>query len=733
MKHLAYILFTSVFVYYACLSAGRILLRLLKVELYRSEERFLGFVLGASCLSLLVFVLAAFHLAYKGVFLTVGILLIVLGRLAMRGGPTREDLPPLTRMWSVVFWTGYALYAVLYLANGVLPEMSPDGTAYHVGLIAQYYRAHSLLWLTTSLFADLSQGIEMLFLFAFPFGKQTGAAMVHVLFLLALPLGILSYARRFGMPAAGVVGGLLVFMSPIAGIDGVSAYVDVAVAAIVFAVFNLLQIWAEKREKRLLIPIGLLGGFAYGAKYIAFAAVPYALIFIAVQLWKTKREALRAVLVVSGCAAVMMAPWLIRNAVVVANPVSPFGNEYFRNPYIHVSFERTYAAVMSNVNGVTYLQLPWELCVSGTRLLGLLGPVFLLTPLAIGAIRRPQGRQLLIAAAIFAAPPLIALATTRWWLTALPFIAVAMAMVLCRWRPIGLAALALHAVLSWPAVVALYGDGAWRILDLPWRAALRLESDEHYTAAALGDVYEMCGLVNRNVPVGQKILTPGSFPRSWVERDIVVAWESAFGERLSEAMHAAMPESTWRSEYRFPPRRLEKIRVVQNGKSDWDNWSMNELRFYRAGQELPRLGAWRLTAWPNPWDVQLAFDNNRATSWSTWEPYRPGMYVEVDFGAPAEVDQVAVECSCDLRGTRLRLQTGVSGRWQDIESEHSTHEVPQPQGLRREAAAYLKANGIEWLLFSRSDGDARDLVLNRPRWGLTLRAATQNFRLYHID
>src|SRR5258708_18677302 len=47
--------------------------------------------------------------------------------------------------------------------------------------------------LTTSLFADLSRGIEMLLLFAFPFAKQAVAAMVHVLFLLALPLGILPY------------------------------------------------------------------------------------------------------------------------------------------------------------------------------------------------------------------------------------------------------------------------------------------------------------------------------------------------------------------------------------------------------------------------------------------------------------------------------------------------------------------------------------------------------------
>jgi hypothetical protein len=419
MKQLVYILLTAAFVYYACVGAGRILLRLLKIELYRSEERFLSFIVGSSCLSLLVFGLAALHLAYKGVFLAAGILLIVLGRLAIRGAQ-RPSLPPLPKIWRIVFWIGYAIYAVLYVTNGVLPEVSADGTAYHLGVIVEYYRAHSLLWLTTNINANFSQGMEMLFLFAFPFGKHAGAAMVHVLFLLALPHGMLSYARRFDLPAAGVVGSLLVFMSPIVGKDGVSAYIDVALAAVVFAAFYFLQIWRADRNPRLLIPIGLLAGFAYAVKYLALVAVPYAIGFIAFHLRKTRRELIRSVLLVSGCAAVMMAPWVIRNAVVLANPLSPFANKLFRNPFVHVSFEQTLNAMMLHFNGVTYLELPWELCVSGARLLGLLGPVFLLSLLAIAAVRNLHGRQLLLAGAVFCVTPLIAF-QTRYFIPALPY------------------------------------------------------------------------------------------------------------------------------------------------------------------------------------------------------------------------------------------------------------------------------------------------------------------------
>ena len=746
MIRLAEVLFTAALVYYACLSAGRILLRLAlgsrdsgstpriyKFDFYRSEERFIGFVLGAGCLSLLVFLLAAVHLAYKGVFLALGVALILAGRFVIRGSGLK-NLPSLARTWRIAFSIGYALYAVLYLANGLLPDTSPDGNAYHVGLMAQYYRAHSLPWLTTSLFANLSQGIEMLFLFAWPFAKQAGASMVHVLFLLALPFGILSYARRVGMPAAGVLGALLVFMSPVTGIDGVSAYVDVAVAAIVFAVFYLLQIWAAERSPGLLVPIGLLCGFAYGAKYVAYIALPYALTFVVLHLRGKMREQVRAALVVAGCSAILVAPWMIKNALVVGNPISPLGNEYFRNPFIHISTERNYVAVMSHFNGVTYRELPWELCVSGERLLGLIGPVFLLSVIGLAAVRWPAGRQLLIAAAIFGGPQLIAIQTTRWFITALPFLALALAMVLCRWPPIGLAVLAAHAILCWPTVAGLYcGPGIWRITELPWRAALRLEKEDHYLKRVMAESYEMSNSINKLVPAGQPVFSIAPFGRAYVNRDIIVAWESAFGDRIFDALSAATRDNILRIEYNFLAQRVQKLRLVELSKSTDSSWGIDELRFYTGGRELPRLGAWRLTAWPNPWDVQLAFDNNPVTRWLTWEPYKPGMYVAVDFGGATEVDTVVVDCNTDQAAARAALQAWTGSEWQDVRAAVTMQVVPAPPGSRLEATQVLKQNGLHWLLFDHHDFPAKDLVTNRTRWGIKLAAATSDHRLYHIE
>ena len=126
----------------------------------------------------------------------------------------------------------------------------------------------------------------MLFLFAYPLAKSSAGAMVHLIFTLVTPLGLLSYARRAGLHAAGVAGALLFFLSPIVGRLGTTGYVDVAVACVLFAVYYLFEIWRQERNTRLLVGVGLLAGFCFAAKYTAFLAVPYVLGLI---LWESLR------------------------------------------------------------------------------------------------------------------------------------------------------------------------------------------------------------------------------------------------------------------------------------------------------------------------------------------------------------------------------------------------------------------------------------------------------------
>ena len=145
--------------------------------------------------------------------------------------------------------------------------MSPDGTAYHLGLVNLWNHAHRL-YRIADIYAALPDGVEMLFLFAFSIGRHSAAALVHFSFLMVLPLMMILYGIRFGISrGAAPCAAILVFVTPLVGWDGSVAYNDVALAAIVFASVYLLQMWRSERRTGYLAASSLLAGFAFAIKY----------------------------------------------------------------------------------------------------------------------------------------------------------------------------------------------------------------------------------------------------------------------------------------------------------------------------------------------------------------------------------------------------------------------------------------------------------------------------------
>lgn len=741
MTEAASILIAAAMTYFASLGAGLALLRALKLHFASSEDRFVGFVAGAGILSLVVFLLSTLHLAYTSVFWALGILCIAAAHWAGHGRTAiRPVLPPVPKPWRVLFWIVFAAYTFVYVSNAMAPEVSSDGVSYHVGLVTRYYREHSYQALTTSLYADLSQGVEMLFLFAFAlatgFGRHSAAATVHFLFLAVLPFGMISYGRRFGFPQAAVAGALLFFLAPVAGKSGTSAYNDVAVAAILFALFYVLELWALERNNRLLAIAGLLAGFAYGAKYTAFPAIPFAIGYVLFHSWREKTTAIRGGAIVAACAFVMIAPWMAKDWIVVGNPVAPFFNGVFRNPYFYPSLESEYRHTMAHFGQVAYRDIPMEVCVRGYKLIGLLGPVFLLSPLALLALWNRRGRVLLAAALVFGAT-YFTNTETRFLIPALPFAVLSLAIAVGG-RSIALALVLVHAALSWPASTALYSSQyAWRIEHIPWRAALFRENEISYLSKNIGDDYDMARLIDRYVPSGEKILSfSDPLARAYCDHEIVVAYESAWGRRMADAVLAAQSKDygpNWRNDYKFSARLVRRIRMVQTDPGDQERWGVSELRFFRAGREIERSRTWTIRAWPNPWDVELAFDGNPVTAWSTWESFKPGMYVDVDFGSPVDIDEVIATGRPAEYKIRARIEEWSGEGWRVVVSRDQFTLLSPPPRLRKAAAEYLKANGVRWLASGSGNWAFQDFLENRVQWGITPIAHTREHVLYRLD
>jgi hypothetical protein len=727
-----YILFGAAFTVAASYALGRILLSRLRAGLFREEERLFSFLCGSALWSMTVFALCAAGLVYKGTLLGFGTA-AMLSAWRLGAWRTRGDaLLPLDGRYKRAAIAAVVPFFVLYLVNAMAPEMSPDGSTYHLGLVGRYYRERGFTRITTHMYANLSQGIEMLYLSAYAFGRHSAAPVTHMAFQAALPLAMLTYARRFGFPGAGLAAALLVYLSPVVGVDGTTAYNDVAVAAVIFACFYLLQIWLAAPSMALAAVTGLMAGFAFGSKYTAFVAMP---MVGGVMLWKARR--LRPALIATGCALLMSAPWLVKNAVTVGNPVSPFFNRIFPNPYVSIAFEDEYKQHMRNYTGLRgYWDIPLEVTVRGHALCGLLGPVFLLAPLALLAWKRPHGKRLLGAALLFGSV-YAANIGTRFLIPALPFAALAMGHVITRVPAVAGVLLLAHSLSAWPDIMKQYcAQYAWRLDRVHWRPALRIETEDGFLRR-LWPGYAVARMVEDYVPPGERVLSFNQIPESYTSREVLVVYQSAGNAVLGGIQWTPLiPDYQPTRHLVFPITAppVRRMRIVQTAAHPVDRWTVSELRVYHKGREIPRGPRWRLTASVNPWYIRDAFDNSGVTSWDSFEPLKPGMFIQVDFGAALDVSEVVVESAPVEQNSGVRLEGETApGVWTVLAEKPRVREAAPPLGMRREAAQEIRQRGVNWLLIADGDFFADDYLKNQKMWGVRLLGNQGGSKLYRID
>jgi hypothetical protein len=727
------ILFGALFTVVSCLGLGRLILRLLGLRFALGEECVFGFLTGAAGLSWLVFMTCATGVAYRGFFLGLGLVAIAGGIWAGRPSvvaPLQEN-----RGWNLLFFAVFGVYFLLYFSNAMAPEASPDGTSYHLALVGRYLREHGFSRITTSIYANLSQGAEMLFLFAFACGRHSAAALVHLAFLVVLPFEMLLYGRRFGFGPAGACGAALLFTTSVVGLDGTSAYNDVAVAAVLFRLFYLLEIWAVEQNRALLVPIGILSGVAFALKYTAGLGLAFALGYL---VWKThKHFKWMPVLVVTGWALVFILPWVVKNWIFTGNPLAPFFNTLFPNPYVHPSFEKSYLWIQRHQDLKSYRELPLALTVRG-NLGGRLGPLYLLSPLALLALLKPAGRRLLLAGFIFALP-YAANIGTRFLIPALPFVCLGMGITLQNVPALAVTLVIAQALLSWPGFIQkrLLPQSPWEFRRVLLKEALRIRPEKTYLEETVPQ-FKQAEMIEHLVPAGAKVFSISNTAESYTSHEILVSFQAAFNEGIGDVLESAMFPSEAPLKiysFEFPSERFRGLRVSQTATgSDDDMWSIAEFRVYQTNQELPRLPQWRLRAEPNPWDVQLAFDNSPVSRWRSWQAPRPGMYIEVDFGEARSVDQVKLECPVGMEHVRMQLEgDDGTGRW-TVASAEPHVQIEQPvRGMRRAAIELLKKRGIHYMLVQPGDEGADDFRANADLWGITRIGEVNETRLYGFD
>jgi hypothetical protein len=715
----------------ASLACGLTAFHKLGVSLRRSEHQLLAFMTGSAILSLLVFAMAAVRLARKGIFVALAAGLIYLAFRYRRTVPF-EPRPAFTPRWpAVLFFAVAAPFAVLYLCTAWAPEVSPDGATYHLGNVLRFW-AHRGFTPIRDIYGALPEGLEMLFLFAFSIGRHSAAALVHLAFLLALPLLIVAFSLRFQMPKAGFLAAALVFLSPVIGQDGSTAYNDVALAAAAFSVVYCIELWIERSQPAFLLLAGALSGFCFAIKYTGAFVIVYAVSQVLRRSIRRRSIDRRRVLQFALPCALMIAPWLTKNAVYMRNPVAPFFNSTFPNPYGSPRFEQDYTLSMAHYAGTASLrELAIGYTVTGARVGAFFGPLFLLAPLGLVALRFPRGRRLLLAAVLFGMP-ILSNGGTRFLIPAAPCLALAIGVGVADTKFAVPALILLQGITSWPTITRKYCDpAAWRIARFPARAIFDPAARSRYLHDSLGAQWDMARIIDQRLPPGGRIFCVSCPAQAYLLRDVNVYYETLENRALLDALWT--PKEIARQPLKeivlsFPRIRATRLRVVLACSRPDQLWTVTEMRFRDDGRELPRSPRWRIAASPDPWEAPFAFDNSPVSRWSAERYGAKGAFLEVAFDQPQAVDSVVLECPEDAP-EQLALQADHS----PVNAKVTAAPVKPPPGMRRAAVRLLESYGFEYLIMSSSDYYSDDFKKYAEFWGVRSLAEAGDWTLYRLE
>jgi hypothetical protein len=289
------------------------------------EEKILEAGLGLSALGFIVFFFGVLKLYYFFTgFILIGILFLLLW-------PRIKNIFPLPlRRWH---WYGglfglrsirliviaIAVSLLIILMGVFIPPLDYDTLEYHLGVPAQYIKAHGIIYLPYNVYSNFPFHMEMLYTLGLLLNGPILAKMIHFLFLILTLLIILVLGNKL-YPKAGYPAALIFVNIPIVAVTGAKAYNELGLTFFGLLCIYSLWEWNKKKDKKFLILASLFCGSAISVKYTAiiFFLVPF---FIFVLLNSLKKIRCAGVFII--CSLLIASPWFIKNSAYTGNPVFP--------------------------------------------------------------------------------------------------------------------------------------------------------------------------------------------------------------------------------------------------------------------------------------------------------------------------------------------------------------------------------------------------------------------------
>ena len=739
----------------SCWFAGRAVLgRLASVrsQLTALELNLFAGALGAAVVSQVVFVCGVLGLIYDAVFVLLAFIAAaawfrwgrVAGRVATSGGSPNDRR---SSGWWLMLPAAAFLF-LLYAPNVLAPETGADAVRYHLGLVFHYYREHSIPTLTSSIYAFLSQGVEMLYLFAFAFGRHDAPKLVHFAMFGATVAALPPLGRRMGFPVAAWTAAALYSLTSVVATDAVTAYNDCALGFFLLMLFYALVVRRQEGGRGWPLVIGALAGFCVAVKLTAVFAAAGAAVEVAFS--RNRRAFVRFALV----AAFFSLSWPARNLAIAGNPAAPFLNRYFPNPHVGVRWEQDFREYFKlyrwprELRGVTdYLELPLEAAVRGVRHGGVIGPVILALPLlALVGWRRKWTPALLTASAL-ALFPYLSNSGTRFLIPGLPLACLAGALAVERlrvgWRaPAGFLLVLMQAALMWPPWMHYWRgeDSFWHLEDAPWDVVTGVEGREQYLGR-LVENYSMMQALKVKVPPRGRVFALHSVPDAYYPGEVITSHDGRLGEELAREMMMAVEQDfrpTRVTRLSWDARETFGLRLRQTASEEHSWWAIAEVELIQGEGTVGALPAdTRVDSDLAYWATGRLFDGDPLTLWRTWRRLAPAS-LSFEWSQPRPVAGIVIRAPWGQHYPAYEIDAkSTDGEWSAVqyglELQRLEDDIPAVKARAHEA---LLEEGIRAVV-GKVGGGGQALLLEHierdpSSWGLEEAWRLGGERIYRV-
>ena len=321
----------------------------------------------------------------------------------------RAGVAPL-QSFEAAFAALAAVALVIALINCLSPVTANDALVYHLNLPKVYCAQGGFASMPANVYANMPHYGEVLFSVLYSVAGETGVTLFYFAMLVAAAAAVGGLVMRTAPRVFGILAGGALLVQPLVLDHRVVGNIDMLMAFTYIAAIGVVLdgAWKEGRW-RTIAAVSVLAGFMMGVKYTGVAPALSLLVLVLLL----RHRALRARHLAAGflIAVVILAPWLVRQAVNTGNPVYPVLEGRFDGANwdsIQSEQLRNWQSGMGMGRGpARYLALPFNVSVRGRPGLnyvhfdGTISPVFLvLFPLVFIRPRRETMALALMAAGL---------------------------------------------------------------------------------------------------------------------------------------------------------------------------------------------------------------------------------------------------------------------------------------------------------------------------------------------